>query len=318
MTGALLGSTVGSLLGSVEALADRLAAVDPRLVAAALLFQLAIFAFRAIAWRNVLVAAYPQERVSYLGVGAAYAVGVGLNGLLPARGGEAAKIALVRLQLPHSSVPTIASSGLVILLLDAAIGASLLGLALATGGLESLPAPPGAEGVVRLAGAHPIAVAGVVAVLLAVAAVVGRRLPSRIVGVTTQLRQGVAVVRTPRRYARTVMMPQLAAWLCRVGVVLCLLAAFGLPATVPVALLVIVLGGVSTAVPGAPGGLGTQQLLLVYALREIASAATVVTFSLGMQAGLTVINALVGLAAAMFVFRTHRPVAAIRALRSRG
>ena len=315
MTGALLGSTVGSLLGSVEAAADRLAAVDPRLVAAALLFQLAIFAFRAIAWRNVLAAAYPRERVSYVGIGAAYAVGVGLNGLLPARGGEAAKIALVRLQLPHSSVPTIAASGLVILLLDAAIGASLLGLALATGGLESLPALPGAEGVVRLAGEHPIVVAGVVSASLVVAAVVGRRLPRRIVGFMTQLREGVAVFRTPRRYVRAVLVPQLAAWLCRVGVVLCLLAAFGLPATVPVALLVIVLGGVSTAVPGAPGGLGTQQLLLVYALREVASAATVATFSLGMQAGITVVNALVGLVAAMFVFRTHRPVAAIRTLR---
>ena len=309
---------IGSLFGSVEAAADQLAAVDPRLAAAALLFQLAIFAFRAIAWRNVLEAAYPRERVSYVGVGAAYAVGVGLNGLLPARGGEAAKIGLVRLQLPHSSVPTIAASGLVILMLDAALGASLLGVALATGGLESLPATPGAGGAARLAGEHPIAVAGMAAALLVVAGIAGRRLPRRLVGVMTQLRQGVAVVRTPRCYVRAVMLPQLAAWLCRIGVVLCLLAAFGLPATVPVALLVIVLGGVSTAVPGAPGGLGTQQLLLVFALHGIASAATVVTFSLGMQAGITVVNSLVGLAAATFVFRTHRPVAAIRAHRRRG
>jgi hypothetical protein len=117
---------------------------------------------------------------------------------------------------------------------------------------------------------------------------------------------------------RAEIAPQLDAWLYRVGVVICLLAAFGLPATVTVALLMIVLGGVSTAVPGAPGGLGTQQLLLVYALREIATAATVVTFSLGMQAGITVVNALVGLAAAMLVFRTYRPLAAVRVLRNRG
>jgi hypothetical protein len=103
-----LGAAVGSLFASVGAAADRLADVDPRLVAAALVLQLSIFAFRAIAWSNVLAAAYPGERVSYVGVGAAYAVGVGLNGLLPARGGEAAKIALVRLQLPHSSVLGIA------------------------------------------------------------------------------------------------------------------------------------------------------------------------------------------------------------------
>jgi uncharacterized membrane protein YbhN (UPF0104 family) len=135
--------------------------------------------------------------------------------------------------------------------------------------------------------------------------------------VVTQLRQGVAIVRTPRRYARTVLAPQLVAWLCRIGVVLCLLAAFGLPATVPVALLVVVLGGLSAAVPGAPGGLGTQQLLLVYALREVASAAAVMTFSLGMQAGITLVNTMVGLSAAMLVFRTRRPLAALRALRPR-
>jgi hypothetical protein len=35
-----------------------------------------------------------------------------------------------------------------------------------------------------------------------------------------------------------VALPQLAAWCCRVGVVRCLLAAFGLPATVVIAALV--------------------------------------------------------------------------------
>jgi hypothetical protein len=83
-------------------------------------------------------------------------------------------------------------------------------------------------------------------------------------------------------------------------------------ATIPVTLLVIVLGGLSTAVPATPGGLGTQQVLLVYALRETASAAVVLSFSLGMQAGVTIMNTLIGLAAAMLVFRTFRPLAAVR------
>jgi uncharacterized membrane protein YbhN (UPF0104 family) len=317
MTPTIAGPPAGSLFGSVEAAAERLAAVDPRLVAAALVLQLAIFAFRAIAWRNALAAAYPAEHVSYVGVGAAYAVGVGLNGLLPARGGEAAKIALVRLQLPASSVAGIAASGSVILALDALVGGSLLGIAFATGGIDALPAPPGSGQVAHLL-ESPLALVGGGVLVLLLAGVVGRRVRGRLTGVVVQLRQGVAILRTPRRYARAVLAPQLAAWLCRIGVVLCLLAAFGLPATVPVALLVIVLGGLSTAVPGAPGGLGTQQLLLVYALRGVASTATVVTFSLGMQAGITLVNTLVGLAAAMLVLRTRRPLAALRTLRARG
>jgi len=318
VTGAIgAGALAGDVFASVEAAADRLAAVDPRLVAAALALQLSIFVFRGIAWRNVLAVAYPNERISYLGVGAAYAVGVGLNGVLPARGGDAAKIALVRLQVPHSSVPTIVASGLVIIVVDALIGASLFGVALATGGVDAVPAPPGAAEGWSLAAGHPVAAAGLALAATLTVGLAGRRLAGRLAGVPAQLRQGVAVVRTPRRYLRAVLAPQLAAWLCRIGVVLCLLAAFGLPATLSVALLVIVLGGLSAAVPGAPGGLGAQQLVLAYALREIATAAAIVTFSLGMQAGITLVNTIVGLLAAMLVFRTHRPLAALRALRER-
>lgn len=313
MSAGPIALTAGGVLSSLEAAADRLTMLDPRLVAAALTLQLGIVAFRALAWRNVLSAAYPAERVSLAGVGAAYAVGVALNGLVPARGGEAAKIGLVRLQLPHSSVPTIAASALVILLLDAALGLVLLSVAVATGGVASLPRLPGSDAVLELAGEHRPAAAVAVGAIVTLSYVACRRFRPRFTGFLTQVRQGVAVLRTPGRYVRMVALPQLGAWLCRVGVVLSLLAAFDMPATLPVALLVIALGGVSTMVPGAPGGLGAQQLLLVYALRETASAATVLSFSIGMQAGVTVMNTLVGLAAAMLVFRTYRPVAAIRA-----
>ena len=308
-----VGSVTGSLGSSLDWAADKLGTLDPRFLAGALAFQLGILVCRAVAWRNVLRAAYPAHPVSLLGVGAAYAVGVGLNGLVPARGGEAAKIALVRLQLPHTSVATIAATSSVILLLDTVIGAVLLTTAAATGTLSSLPMPPGAGWAAGAAGGHPrwAAAAGLGAAVLALLAC--RRLAPRLAALWSQARLGFSVLRTPGRYVRAVALPQLGAWTCRVGVVLSLLAAFGLPATVPVALLVIVLGGVSTMVPGAPGGLGTQQLLLVYALRETVSAAAVVSFSLGMQATVTVLNVLVGLAAAMLVFRTVRPAAAVRA-----
>jgi uncharacterized membrane protein YbhN (UPF0104 family) len=108
------------------------------------------------------------------------------------------------------------------------------------------------------------------------------------------------------------LVPQLAAWCCRVGVVLCLLAAFGLPATVPLAALVMVVGGASTAVPLTPGGAGTQQVLLAVALSQTASAAAVVSFSVAMQASVTLVNALLGVAAAMAVCGSLRPVRAVR------
>jgi uncharacterized membrane protein YbhN (UPF0104 family) len=75
---------------------------------------------------------------------------------------------------------------------------------------------------------------------------------------------------------------------------------------------VMVLTGASTLVPLTPGGVGTQQVMLAFALSQTASAAAVVSFSLGMQAGVTAVNALLGVVAAMAICRTHRPIAAVR------
>jgi hypothetical protein len=91
------------------------------------------------------------------------------------------------------------------------------------------------------------------------------------------------------------------------------MAAFGLPATVTGAAVVMVLCGASTLVPLTPGGAGTQQVMVTFALSQAATAAAVLSFSIGMQAGITAVNALLGVAAGMVAFRTLHPIAAIRA-----
>jgi hypothetical protein len=91
-----------------------------------------------------------------------------------------------------------------------------------------------------------------------------------------------------------------------------MLAAFGIPASVPIAGLVVVATGMSTLVPATPGGAGAQQLLIVVALQQVASTTAALSFSIGMQVGVTVVNTLVGLVAVTLVFGTIRP-ATIRA-----
>ena len=108
-------------------------------------------------------------------------------------------------------------------------------------------------------------------------------------------------------------MPQAAAWGCRIAVVYLLLVAFGLHATVPLAALVMVLCGASTIVPLTPGGAGTQQVMLTYALGQAAAAGVVLSFSVGMQVGVTAVNAGLGVAGAMVAFRTLHPLSAVRA-----
>jgi hypothetical protein len=74
----------------------------------------------------------------------------------------------------------------------------------------------------------------------------------------------------------------------------------------------------STLVPATPGGVGTQQVLLVYVLHEVATTSQALSFSIGVQVGVTIVNTLVGILGAMLIFRTLRPLAAVRAgLRAR-
>jgi uncharacterized membrane protein YbhN (UPF0104 family) len=304
---------IGSMVDSLETAAGQFAALDLRLVSIALALQLGGLALRALALRNVLAAAYPDQTVSRVTVGAVYAAGAALNAFAPARGGDALKVALLRMRIPGSSVPTIAAAGLVLALLDAVIGSAVVVVAWSLGVIPALPTPsPPSTAFVA---AHPFVLAGSALALAGALAVVAHPLARHVRGVWVRVEQGAAILRTPSRYLREVAAPQAAAWACRIGVAYCLLAAFGLTATVPLAMLVVVAGGLSTVVP-TPGGAGTQQLLLVYALRETATAAAALSFSVGMQVGITTVNTFVGLCAVMILFRTLRPATALRAVRT--
>lgn len=280
----------------------RFAEVSPGWLALALALHLANHLLRSAAWRSVLAAAYPQERVRLVDVTAAYATGVALNAVVPGRGGDVAKIAIMRHRLHGSSVATIAAGMSVLVLFDLVAATALVLAFVASGGLPfSVSAP-------ELGGWVVPAVAGAA---LAVAAV-RRWLRPRLARLWAQARRGGAILRSPRRYLHGVAAPQSAAWCCRIGVVFCLLAGFGLPASFATAALVMVLCGASTLVPLTPGGAGTQQVLVTYALAGAGTAA-VLAFSVGMQAGITAVNGLLGLAGAMLAFRTLRPLAALRA-----
>jgi uncharacterized membrane protein YbhN (UPF0104 family) len=287
--------------GALDAVLDGFAGLDPRLLALALVLHVANHLLRSVAWRNVLAAAYPEQRLPLLPIAAAYATGVALNAIAPARGGDAAKVALARGAIPDSSVVTIGATVSILALFDLVM-ATVLVLVVAAAGLVPITPPSGLWPLVALA----VAAAAVAAWLL---------LRRRARDLWGRVRQGGAILRTPTRYLHGVALVQGAAWACRVGVIMCLLAGFGLPASVPTAAVVMILCGASTLVPLTPGGAGTQQLMVALAFSQTASAAAVISFSVAMQAGITAVNALLGLAGAMAAFRTLRPLAAVRAAR---
>jgi hypothetical protein len=213
---------VASIGGDIAAAAERIPELDGRFLALALALQLATLAFRALAWRNVLAAAYPRQAVPLFPIGCAYAAGVAANAFLPVRGGEGVKIALARSQIPASSVATIAAALSVVIMLDAILGACVIVALWAAGVLPWLPSLPAV-------GALPVAVV--------VACSPHRRSRAHRSSVrrcaSTAARsavRGLAVLRSPWLYLRTVLPFQLAAWACRIGVVYFVLEAFRIEA----------------------------------------------------------------------------------------
>lgn len=286
----------------LDSAVDQVAHLDARFLVAALVLQLVALCCKIVAWRNVLAAAFPERRVPFHSVGCSYAAGMGLNAFLPARGGDAVKVALVRAQIEGSEIPAIVTTLGVVALFDAVIGGALVLALWASGTLPALPVPSPGLSLPLVAGLL-VAAGGV--------AIAARLRPDAVKRTLEKAAHGVAVLRTPRRYLHQVMPFQLGAWLARIAVVYLVLASFHIDASPTTAALLVVLGGVSAAVP-VPGGAGAQQVLATYALQGIASAATAISFSVGFQVGITAVNTAVGIAGAMLLFRTTRPLAAIR------
>lgn len=283
--------------------------IDPRWALLALALQLANLACRAVTWRNVLAGAYPDAHLPAYRVGLAYAVGCSLNGYLPARGGEAVKVALVRLQLPQTSTAAVASSCSVVLLFDSLVGIGILTTVWLTGTIAS---PPGVLTMAEAAAGSPMITAGVAALVATAGWFLARHAGPKLRSVAGELRKGIAVLRRPGMYLRNVVSIQALAWCCRIGVTYSLLHAFGIAAPLALAALVVVVGGMSTMVP-VPGGAGSQQALAVFVLAGIASASSALSFSVGMQVGVTLVNTTIGIIAAMLIFGRLHPVHAIKA-----
>jgi uncharacterized membrane protein YbhN (UPF0104 family) len=260
------------------------------------------------AWRNVLAAAYPDIRVRWPPILAAYVSGVGVNAILPARGGDVVRIFLAHRAIPGSSYTTVVASTVVLTFVDMALAFVVFVFALTQGVLPSfdaLSALPAFDyswvfddGVI-----HPGAVIVLVAIFVGGAWLLHHfwyRLRARVA-------QAFAVFDPPSRYARTVVVWQLADWGLRVATIWFFLGAFGIHQSVGNALLVQAAMSLSTLVPATPGGIGTEQALLVYAFRDADVArTTLLAFSVGMKLTLTVVNVVVGFTAIFLALGTVR------------
>jgi uncharacterized membrane protein YbhN (UPF0104 family) len=237
----------------------------------------------------------------------AYVAGVGLNAIVPARGGDVLKLFLVKRRIAGSTYPTLAATLLVETLFDFVVASLLVLWALQQGvlpGLDVIPRLPEIDWLFFFQNSTAAAIFGGVA--LAVGFVLGLWASRRIEAFRRRVAEGFAILRQPRRYLRAVVAWQTLDWAFRLASLFFFLHAFGLPATAYNALLVQVTQSLATIVPLTPGGIGTEQALLVYVFSGEAAAAAVVSFSVGLNLVLVAVNVVLGFAAIALMLRTMR------------
>jgi uncharacterized membrane protein YbhN (UPF0104 family) len=289
---------------------DQLASVGWTMLAIGLGMHLARLVCRGFAWRNILAAAFPGVSVRRLPVIGAYLAGVGLNSVAPARAGDVLKLVLVHARIEGSTYSTLTPTLIVETLFDMVVAAGVLIWAFQQDvlpGLDVLRGPKLHSVDWHWPLEHQTPAIAIGIVWVTVIALLVWFWSKRVEGFKERVAAGFAILRTPWKFVTGVVSWQALSWIFRAATVYFFLRAFHLPANAYTAALVLAVQSLSTLLPFTPGGVGTQQGLIVYVFRNQAVAKTrLVSFSVGMQIAMTAFNVLLGLISLAFMARTLR------------
>jgi uncharacterized membrane protein YbhN (UPF0104 family) len=300
-------SSLRAFADATQAFIDHLTDVRAGPLMVALLCALANLTLRSRAWLNILRAAYPRNRIAWPSVLGAYAAGVGVNAIAPARGGDVLKIVAMRQRIEGATAPTLVATLLAETVFDFVVASGLVGWAYASGRLPHLPQlgslPAFEWSWVARARDHAL----VVLIGAILVGIIGTRyVRHHVRRFRARVGQGLTILRTPRRYLLLVVSYQAAGWGFRLASAYYLLRAFNVHATWQNAALALAVGSLATMLPFTPGGAGAQQALLAVALAGAASQSSILAYSVGAQVATTTLNAAVGVVAILALFGTLR------------
>lgn len=312
-----LDAVVRAAAHAVGLIADRAAAVDPRALVAGTILYLVSQAVRTRGWHTILRVTYPEQAKDLRArdVMRAYLAGSGINAIVPARGGDIVKLAMVHKRIEGSRYSTLAATFVPESLFETLFGIGLVVWAMANG---FLPVPStGGElptldvtFVVR----HPILTAIAVAAVALLTWLLARKLGR-------QLKQALAILRTPTRFITGVASWQALARLIRLGSLAAFMAAFGLPVTPATVVLVMAAQGGGRILPIAPVSAGLRLAMLSYGFVEVTGhavdIAAITAFTFGVSAVLCVAGLILSAVILAQEFDTLSPRTALAAARRR-
>jgi uncharacterized membrane protein YbhN (UPF0104 family) len=280
---------------------ERIGQVSVYWLLLALVLKTAESAFIGLSWRNILRAAYPESRLSFKTAWGASQGGTAINALAPAQAGTAAMIGIFRKSIPGSSVTGVTSATIAqSLFFTAASVLMVIGVAIFRPHTVSKGSPSDETG--GFFASHPIAIAVIGVVVLAVLHFLWPRLEPWLQKQWHKAKQGAAIFRDWRRYAREVAAPSAASYGCRIGVNVVFMAAFSIPITAFTVFLVASSHMLSQIFAITPGGVGQTQALDVATLRSYATSGNIAAFSVTQDSIITIWNVVLGVIVLLWAF----------------
>jgi uncharacterized membrane protein YbhN (UPF0104 family) len=292
---------LGDLWNWVAGVFAHLGDISVYWLAVALTLKTAESALIAVGWRNILRAAYPSSTISFRTTWGASQGGTAINAVTPAQAGTAAMIGIFRKSIRGSSVAGITSATVVQATFFTAISVLMvIGVAVFRPRTVSKGSPTDeTEGFLTT---HPFVTALIVVAAILVATALWRKMKPRLLHLWDEVKDGAAIFRDRRRYAREVALPSAASYGCRIGVNVVFMAAFSIPITAFTVFLVASSHMLSGLFAITPGGVGQTQALDVATLRNYAPTQAIAAFSITQDAILTIWNVVLGVVVLVWAF----------------
>jgi uncharacterized membrane protein YbhN (UPF0104 family) len=300
---------IQSVLHAIGVFFHHLAGVEWKWLAIGVACHLGKLVAVSRAWRNIIKAAYPDSQVRWHQMFGAYVAGTGVNAVIPARGGDVVRLFLAKRRVKGATYTTLVSTSLLQTLFDMVVAGCIVVWALTQHvlpGIDVLRSPRLPSLDYGWVFRHPTAGLILIGLLLLFGTALVAWIAERVDEFKAKVAQGFAAFGDRSYYLRRVVFWQLVDWSLRLTTVFFFLRAFGIPATLHNALLVQVSQSLATILPISPAGIGTEQALLVYVFRNVASKSTALSFSVGMRVTLIIVNAIVGFGAILLMTGTLR------------
>ena len=251
--------------------------------------------FAAVSWVTILRAAFPQSRVAFRPVLAAYAVAVALNGFLPANIGTLVMMLMFVTLIAGATFAAIFSGFIV-----QKIPFTVLSVAVYVYLFATVPGSLSLE--LGFLSKHPVLSVVIAIGVVVLLVLVIRYFWHRATKLRDQLKSGGAILGQPRRFMVGVALPEVASFSARLGIVAVFLAAYSIPVTFHTVIAVTGANSVSSSLSVTPGGVGVTQALNVVVLESLTTPSNATAYSIAQQLIVSAWDVLFAVAVVAWVF----------------